>query len=162
MDAFVVISPEQSERIVKAVRTSENAGPAVRRTAQRQTRATAEPGIRVLNDAGETIPALSVAVVEAWDNASDPYVYAELKKPYTTFRPQIVITGEREIEDQKLSFIPDQRYYRVKYDSGTPAIGEGWGPKPGQWTISKGFPGCRIVGIVDATNKIALVELVAG
>ncbi len=43
----------------------------------------------------------------------------------------------------------------IAYDSGSPALGEGWGPKPGQWTLSKGFPCTTIVdGIWDATDKI--------
>ncbi len=49
---------------------------------------------------------------------------------------------------------------RVAYDSGTPANGEGWGPKPSQDTISTFYPEtCRIIGIYDSTNKIALATL---
>lgn len=45
------------------------------------------------------------------------------------------------------------------YDSGTPAVGEGWGPKPGQWTLSKGFPGGTVIGIHDSANSVASVML---
>lgn len=50
------------------------------------------------------------------------------------------------------------RIFKAAYDTGTPAIGEVWGPKPSQWTLSKNYPGFRIVGIDNASAKIALVE----
>ncbi len=44
------------------------------------------------------------------------------------------------------------------YDTAGAAHGESWGPKPGQWTLAKGFPGFTIVGVTDPTAKIALVR----
>ena len=42
------------------------------------------------------------------------------------------------------------------WDTGTPAVGETWGPKSGQWTLSKGQPGFTVVGVVDATRNLML------
>lgn len=47
------------------------------------------------------------------------------------------------------------------YDIGTPANGEGWGPKSGQWTLAN--DGTQIViiqGIVNTANKIALAHCI--
>lgn len=46
------------------------------------------------------------------------------------------------------------------YDTGTPANDEGWGPKSGQWTLSKNYPKVATVkGIVNSTNKIMLASV---
>jgi hypothetical protein len=44
------------------------------------------------------------------------------------------------------------------YDTGTPALGDKYGPKSGQWTATKdGSPACiTAIYVVDSTNKIAL------
>lgn len=117
-----------------------------------------EEGEEFVNDSGETIPALSIACL---DTFGSHLIYGAPKvvKPGTTFRNQLIITGQTAVADGTRGFFRHQVYYKVKYDSGTPARGEGWGVKPGQWTISKGFPGCTIVGVVDSTNKIARVSL---
>lgn len=120
-----------------------------------------ERGVHWLNDSGEEIPDASIAVIDSYDVTTDNFPLAKLKKPYATFRNQLIITGPGPVEDDAVGFFPAGGLYRVRYDSGTPAFGEGWGPKPGQWTISKGFPGCVIEGILDATNKIALVSLLS-
>jgi hypothetical protein len=45
----------------------------------------------------------------------------------------------------------------VAYDSGTPALDEGWGPKPDQWKLFKGFPATATPLIdLDSTNHIML------
>jgi hypothetical protein len=49
---------------------------------------------------------------------------------------------------------------RIVYDTGTPAVGEEYGPKAGQGTLVKGYPSiCTVLGIVDSENKIALVRM---
>jgi hypothetical protein len=41
----------------------------------------------------------------------------------------------------------------------TPVAGESRGPKPGQSTLAKGFPGCIVLDVVDSSNKIAIVRM---
>lgn len=48
----------------------------------------------------------------------------------------------------------------AKYDTGTPANGEGWGPKSGQWTLSKNYPKAATVnGIINTTDKTMSVQV---
>jgi hypothetical protein len=48
----------------------------------------------------------------------------------------------------------------AKYDTGTPANGEGCGPKSGQWTLSKNYPKAATVnGIISTTDKIMSVQV---
>ena len=111
------------------------------------------------NTEGSTMPAFSIAAITGQE-FKDQELILKLAKPGTTFYRQLAIS---EPVDAAASTgygrCLVKGYGLVKYDSGTPAAGEGWGPKPSQWTISKGFPGCTIVGIADSTNKIALVSL---
>lgn len=111
------------------------------------------------NDSGEDILPYSIAVYDASHVRDSTYATIKVKKPSTTFKRQFLITPGRTIAAGAAGFFAVQNHYLVRYDSGTPAIGEGWGVRPGQWTASRGFPGMTVVGIVDATNKIALVSL---
>ena len=44
-----------------------------------------------------------------------------------------------------------------RYESGSPAFGEGWGPKPGQWGLAKGYPATTIVdGIVADVDQVMI------
>ena len=44
------------------------------------------------------------------------------------------------------------------WDSGTPATGDVWGPKSGQWTLTKnGSPGFPVLGIVDRGTDRMLI-----
>ena len=48
----------------------------------------------------------------------------------------------------------------VKYDTGTPAIEDSYGPKSGQGTVTKNYPAtCIFQRIVDSTNKLMLARL---
>lgn len=80
-------------------------------------------------------------------------------QPSTTFTRRYAITGGPDATQSQGGLCSQSGWLLAKYDTGTPAQGESWGPKPGQFTLSKGFPGFCIEGIVDSTNKIALVTL---
>jgi hypothetical protein len=161
-DELGFFSVEDGARIARATRIVESWSDGKPPTPG--DKSTHERGVRVYNDSGEEIPSNAIMVADAFDNAADPYNFVKVKKTSTTFNPQIIVNTARQIPTtpaaERAGFIPYQQYYTVQYDSGTPARGEGWGIKPGQWTISKGFPGCRIVGVINSTSKLALVELV--
>lgn len=44
---------------------------------------------------------------------------------------------------------------QATYDTGTPATRELWGPKPAQWTLSKGYPGFRVLKNFDGSSMTA-------
>lgn len=112
------------------------------------------------NDAGEEIPAYSCIAIEDVVNAANDRDVCKATKPSTTFRRSYAITNH-----EKSTPGPPGRYglcttcepWLAKYDEGTPANDETWGPKPGQWTLSKGYPGFRVLGVWDTERKLALV-----
>ena len=116
----------------------------------------------IKNDSGETCPAFGILVITGTEMRGNEFKRPVLigNKPSTTFYREFVVNGPTPI--------PAGGYGRctrgpgacsVKYDTGTPANGEGWGPKPGQWTASKGFPGITCEGIKDAARYILLGTL---
>jgi hypothetical protein len=91
-------------------------------------------------------------------NTGMPY-YLTADKPGTTFYRYHIVNGTDPVPAGKVGFgyIVNGSHNRLciaAYDSGSPAAGEEWGPKPSQFTLSKGYPGCfTVLGILDSTNK---------
>lgn len=113
-----------------------------------------------LNDTGETIPPYGIFWVEDDPDVDDqifPIVTA--KKPSTTFAPCLYVNGENEVEDGSLGQYQLGSEIYLAYDSGTPAVNDGYGAKPSQFTASINYP-CQFIskGVIDATNKIMLAR----
>jgi len=109
--------------------------------------------IRCKNDSGETIPAYSVVGVTTGATLDGSYhLYA--KKPSTTFYESYGFTcSVASTSSDKVGVIFETGL--VKYDTGTPTVGQGYGVKPGQFTVSLNYPGSWVcLGIVDSTLKI--------
>lgn len=85
-------------------------------------------------------------------------IVLSLDRPSTTFARDYALTNCLAAAQNESGLCLPDSCGLVTYDTGTPAVGETWGPKPSQWTISKNYPGYEILGIVDSTNKIALVR----
>lgn len=113
------------------------------------------------NDYTGTVPSYGVVaitgVVEVTATSSTIYTG---DRPGTTFRQLYGVNSSVEVAEGEYGMLTLTGPCYIAYDSGTPAAGEGWGPKPGQFTLSKGFPGGTIVsGIQDSTNKLLLGTL---
>ncbi len=116
------------------------------------------------NDSGETVPRYAVMGVKGWTDVGtrtsagvegEPLL--KIGKPSTTFRRLYLINGPDYdgVEDKTTGWALMSGQVLVSYDSGTPAFEEGWGPKPGQWTLSKGFLGnADVLGLMDSTAKV--------
>ncbi len=75
-------------------------------------------------------------------------------RPSTTFKRDFAVNNPLPVSAQAYGLCATQGAdLIVAYDSGTPAYGETWGFKPGQFTASKGFPGLVCRGVFDSTNK---------
>jgi hypothetical protein len=109
------------------------------------------------NTSGESIPPFSVARVNSVIETNGIATH-ELKKPSTTFSRTYAVTGQAGIINNGYGAVFNCPVVLVTYDTGTPSAGETWGPKPSQWSVSKGYPGFVCLGIVDSTNKIALAR----
>jgi hypothetical protein len=64
-----------------------------------------------------------------------------------------------DLDYQKTGISKNRPVVKVLYDTGTPAAGETWGPKPNQFTASKGYPGFTVLGVVDSDAKVMLARV---
>lgn len=108
------------------------------------------------NDTGETIPACSIVVPKSTGFSYDNGPLYKVAKPSTTFRTRYGVTCRYAIPDGSAGFFTCEGPASIAYDSsGTPAYDEGWGVKPGQWTLSKNYPMLSVVdGLEDTSQKI--------
>lgn len=114
--------------------------------------------IKIYNAENEEMPQYGIGRVTAISEVAGEKV-VNLEKPSTTFSRSYLVNSGGDVAYQKTGISKNRPIVKVLYDSGTPAVGETYGPKPGQFTISKGYPGFTILGVVDSTNKIALARV---
>lgn len=116
------------------------------------------PGIRFKNSTNETIPPYAVMAVTGHDEDSFGK-FTTIAKPGTTFRRRYIVNGPIEVKENRCGTAQAGNIQKILYDTGTPANDEGWGPKPGQWSLSKNYPQTAISqGVVDSDNKIMLAH----
>lgn len=116
----------------------------------------------VYNDSGEDMPGYGVGWVTS-DSPKALYagkIIPRIKKPGTTFARSYVVANPFGIPAGKNGLVTIDPLIEVLYDpSGSPANGEGWGPKPGEWALFKGYPQTALVqGVVDSSRKILLAR----
>lgn len=108
--------------------------------------------LRVKNSSGSVIPPFSVVLITtvAASNNEMLYTVRQPNAANTDFNWNgYLVTGPFAIgsgsSNEGLATDLAQPNY-VRYDSGTPAIKQVWGPKNGQLTISTGYYGFEILG----------------
>ena len=114
--------------------------------------------LKIYNGTNEEMPQYGIGKVTSITTLNGEKL-ATVEKPDTTFSRQYLVNAGDDLAYQRAGIAKNRPIVNVLYDTGTPAAGEAWGPKPGQWTASKGFPGLTILGVVDSTNKIALARI---
>lgn len=118
-----------------------------------------------LNNAGETVPPFGLMFPNDVDSFSKGIV-VKIKKPdASTCKPVCLINGPIETADGKRGRWQTGPVILFAYDTGTPAKGDTYGAKSGQWTATKDSTGfIEVYGIEDATNKIAVgrIRSIAG
>lgn len=106
------------------------------------------------NASGETIPAYSVARIEA-GSVIDGVYHHHLEKPSTPLGEYGLTVG-LDVAAGGLPGFHVEAGFAIYDDTGPPAVGETWGPKADQWELSKDCPGFICLGVVDADRKIML------
>lgn len=124
--------------------------------------------LRVKNSSGAVIPPFSVVLITS-ATATDNEIVFTVRQPNaasTDFNWNgYLVTGPFAIgsgaSDEGLATDLVQPNY-VRYDTGTPAIKEIWGPKHGQLTLSKAYYGFEILGgnTTAAGNNVTLARWV--
>jgi len=116
-----------------------------------------ELSITFYNNSGETIPPYSIVELQEGGQIGDNIPYVKAVKP-TANGDKYGVNGAVQVESKKYG----QAYVSGKcwfaYDTGTPAIGDKYGPDTGLWPATlDGIPGfIECLGIIDSTNKFAL------
>lgn len=135
-DEYGLFTTVQAERIWKATRAFERMNPA---SSEPQALIQDEP-IYFRNDSGEVIPAYSIVqAINTVDDAGKNYLIVD--KPIdtsTALTDRFYFNGPREVEVDGFGIAQRGPVYRVKKGSVTLVAGMRLGPKPSEWTISKG------------------------
>lgn len=107
------------------------------------------------NVSGATMPGYSTAKPDTSHTINLEETILHLEKHETAFHPEHWITWADDTPNNGYGMcIQSAPTVDVKFDTGTPAFGEMWGAKPGEWVVSLGYPGLYVLGVIDATNKI--------
>lgn len=119
------------------------------------------------NDSGETVPVCAVMAVTGIHTLDDGTVIPKIGKPSATFCRSYLFNGATEVPVADAEADPpttgigthqdsDFRDVLALYDTGTPAVNEEWGPKPGQWSLSKNYPSIfTVYGVANEAAKVA-------
>jgi hypothetical protein len=110
------------------------------------------------SQASSDCPAFGIAaVVDITTIAGEDRPIILVDQPSTTFRRQYVVINQDGVKGGDIGACTFGPRVRVAYDSSaTPSFDDGWGPKAGQWTITKNYPSAiSIVGVSDSSAKNA-------
>jgi hypothetical protein len=100
------------------------------------------------NDSGEAVPAYAVMRVTSRATVDGRSIHV-IGKPTTTFQRRYLVNGVLEVGIGKRgwgTWLWHADYVLYNSGSGTPAYGEGWGPKSGQWSLEKNYIGFFVEG----------------
>jgi hypothetical protein len=123
------------------------------------------PRIRFKNESGETAPAWAVMRMTLAPADKD---YIPIQKPDATYRWLYLVNGNRDVAASAYGyghFLTSETFTpkrgRVLYDTGaTPAYGEHWGPKSGEWKLFQHRPGFFILGGTTGSGSTARVAAI--
>lgn len=114
---------------------------------------------RFRNDSGETIPAGGIMRKTGTEIGPEGGLVHVMNKPVTSaFDPPFYVNLGEEIVDDGYGWCAtfEHEIGRAYHLSGTPAYGESWGPKGGQWELAQYYPGFIIEG--DPDDGLVLVR----
>lgn len=119
-------------------------------------------GPTVRNDSGEEIPAYGVMRVTGIVTEEDREYY-KVDKPGTTFSREYLVNGPVAIgtaDDEKYGTAQLGPRVQALFDDadGTPTAGDGYGPKPGQWSLAKNYPETALVAGPHGDGATLLAE----
>lgn len=112
------------------------------------------------NDAGETIPPFACMRVTGATTANGQRVYT-VAKPNGSGTVHM-INGPTQVTVAQLygaGSLETPATVLYNTSSGTPAHGETWGPKGGQWSLEKGYAGYTIIGGNLGSGSTARTEV---
>jgi len=161
MDPLYGFTERDLKRVVQTVLRSERSAKAGQGAAQ--ANGSSVQWFPFRNDYSGTVPARSVMRITGATSFSsvfggiDDQPILTCDRPNTTFYQQYAVCESQDVLTGEYGLCALSGLLEVAYDTGTPAQGEGWGPKPSQFTLSKNYPAAaNVVAITDSTNKYVL------
>lgn len=161
-------------RVARAVRKVEGESQSASPPVTRPPSLLQPLSVTFYNQSSETIPAYGIMRVTdgKFDKSVGSYLLCD--KPSSTYAREYVVNDCYPVEMQKWGQCFVSGLVRTVYGTGTPAVGELWGPTESQWYLSKGSAGdgasnttytradwgVVVAGVADATNKILLGQIV--
>lgn len=112
--------------------------------------------IRIYNGTNDEMPQFGVGRVTAISTVNGENVVT-VEKPSTTFGRLYLVNSGGDLAYQKVGTSKNRPVVKLLCDAA-PAVGDVFGPKPGQWTASKGYPGYSIIGYLGDNIALARQE----
>jgi hypothetical protein len=114
-------------------------------------------GIVYRNDYAGDVTPYGIVAVKSIDVTNPGLPMAVTDRPSSTFRQINLVNNDWTIGEDKYGLAQLGPVVTFAYETGSPALGEGFGPKPSQFPAAENYPGIlTCIGIVDATEKWAL------
>lgn len=115
--------------------------------------------ILVNDESTDVPPGGCLAITDTYASGYGP-IFLKCVQPSTTFRRDHTFAPLTGLAANGQCLAQDGPHYYALYNSGTPANGEGYGPTPGQYYLTKNYPETSIChGVWDSTAKIMLATL---
>ena len=112
----------------------------------------------IQNDSSETLPAYGIARVTGASSPEPGRLVYTVNKPSTGSDEIYVVNGSTPIATTKKGRGTFDAPFVVSYDTGTPVVGEEWGPESVAWTLVTDSGGFVVLGLIDTTAKTMLVR----
>ena len=112
------------------------------------------------NDYSGEVPPYGVIALTDLTSANDAYPIWNARRPRTTLDRLYAVNSAKPVAAGGYGQCLLQGPCYVAYDFGNPAYGDGYGPRPNQFTLSKGYGHFCIVGEVINSGKKWLYGLV--
>lgn len=112
--------------------------------------------LRIYNGTDNEMPQYGVGKVTAITTVNGEKV-VQVEKPDTTFSRLYLVNSGDDLAYQRVGTSKNRPVVKLLCDA-VPAVGDVFGPKPSQWTASKGYPGYTIIGHLGDNIAIARQE----
>jgi hypothetical protein len=112
--------------------------------------------VKFRNDSIEDVP--PYAVMKVTGGVAGPLI--TIDKPDTTFCRLYLVNGKSTVKQGQTgggTWLSESDYVAYNDTDGEPAVGEVWGPKPGQWTLEKWHAGFTIQGHAITVEDVDVV-----
>lgn len=125
--------------------------------------ALAQPQLKIpfKNVHAQTAPAFAIMQVTG-SVVEDGVTFLKCTQPTTNQGTEYAINGPVQVAASDKGICFRDGDVQVAFDSGTPQATQAWGPRAGQWSVSKGYPGViEVHGVSSANGKILFGRLQA-